>query len=132
MVALNEQFAPNNPAPGPKNRVGNFFGQDGKSRPANRLPGQNPRRENGYGYDETASGMFYYGFRYYDLVTGRWPNRDPIGEKGGLNPYGMVGNGPVNWLDILGQFRYYGNWGGPNWTGGVRKPYNELTDEEKG
>jgi hypothetical protein len=43
----------------------------------------------------------------------------------------MVGNDPVNWLDVPGQFRYYGNWGRPNWTGGVRKPYNELTDEEK-
>ena len=25
---------------------------------------------------------YYYGFRYYDPVTGRWPNRDPIGEAG--------------------------------------------------
>ncbi|MEM7790417.1 MAG: RHS repeat-associated core domain-containing protein [Verrucomicrobiota bacterium] len=25
---------------------------------------------------------YYYGFRYYDPVTGRWPNRDPIGEQG--------------------------------------------------
>gem|GEM_PF-2153178 len=25
---------------------------------------------------------YYYGFRYYDPVTGRWPNRDPIGEYG--------------------------------------------------
>ena len=23
---------------------------------------------------------YYYGYRYYDPVTGRWPNRDPIGE----------------------------------------------------
>jgi len=33
-----------------------------------------------------------YGFRYYDPVTGRWPSRDLIGENGGLNLYGMVGN----------------------------------------
>ena len=26
--------------------------------------------------------VFYYGFRYYDSVTGRWPNRDPIDEYG--------------------------------------------------
>jgi len=25
---------------------------------------------------------YYYGFRYYDPVTGRWPSRDPIGEQG--------------------------------------------------
>jgi hypothetical protein len=24
--------------------------------------------------------MFFYGFRYYDAVTGRWPSRDPIKE----------------------------------------------------
>jgi hypothetical protein len=22
---------------------------------------------------------------YYDPVTGRWPSRDPIGERGGVN-----------------------------------------------
>ncbi|PXA05321.1 hypothetical protein DDZ13_00200 [Coraliomargarita sinensis] len=25
---------------------------------------------------------YYYGFRYYDPVTGRWPSRDPIEERG--------------------------------------------------
>ena len=25
---------------------------------------------------------YYYGYRYYDPVTGRWPSRDPIGEAG--------------------------------------------------
>jgi RHS repeat-associated protein len=80
MVALNKHFAPENPHSVEENRVGDFFGQDGKSRPANRLSALQPRRESGHGYDETASGMFYYGFRYYDPVTGRWPSRDPIGE----------------------------------------------------
>jgi uncharacterized protein RhaS with RHS repeats len=46
--------------------------------------------------------MRYYGFRYYNPNTGRWPNRDPIGEKGGKNLYGMVGNDPVNKIDFLG------------------------------
>ncbi|TAN81118.1 MAG: RHS repeat-associated core domain-containing protein, partial [Phormidium sp. SL48-SHIP] len=53
-------------------------------------------------YDETASGMFFYGFRYYDPVTGRWPSRDPIEEWGGLNLYGMVGNNPIGFIDYLG------------------------------
>ena len=44
----------------------------------------------------------YYGFRYYDAETGRWPSRDPIGERGGLNLYGMVGNDAVNDWDFLG------------------------------
>ncbi|MDA0768571.1 MAG: hypothetical protein O3A92_17300 [Verrucomicrobia bacterium] len=27
--------------------------------------------------------VYYYGYRYYDPVTGRWVSRDPIGERGG-------------------------------------------------
>jgi len=45
----------------------------------------------------------YYGFRYYDAETGRWPSRDPIAEAGGLNLYAMVGNNPVNAWDVLGM-----------------------------
>jgi RHS repeat-associated protein len=48
------------------------------------------------------AGLYYYGFRYYDPQTGRWPSRDPIGELGGLNLYGMVGNDAVNEIDLLG------------------------------
>jgi len=44
----------------------------------------------------------YYGYRYYDPVTGRWPSRDPIEEEGGLNLYGFVGSDGVNKLDNLG------------------------------
>jgi RHS repeat-associated protein len=44
----------------------------------------------------------YYGFRHYDPVTGRWPSRDPIGERGGYNLYGFVFNSPKEFLDILG------------------------------
>jgi RHS repeat-associated protein len=51
---------------------------------------------------EPASGVRNYGFRYYSPELGRWPSRDPIGERGGLNLYGMVGNDPVNRWDYLG------------------------------
>ena len=44
-----------------------------------------------------------YGYRYYDPATGRWPSRDPIGERGGVNLYGFVGNNGVNQFDILGK-----------------------------
>jgi RHS repeat-associated protein len=58
-----------------------------------------------------------YLYRYMDPLTGRWPSRDPIGEEGwksrsfskvligeegGLNLYGFVGNGPIDDLDYLG------------------------------
>ncbi len=39
----------------------------------------------------------------YDPVVGRWPSRDPIGEPGGANLYGFVGNDGVNLLDYLGM-----------------------------
>ena len=45
----------------------------------------------------------YYGYRYYDPETGRWPSRDPIEEEGGINLYGFVGNDGVNRWDYLGQ-----------------------------
>jgi hypothetical protein len=45
----------------------------------------------------------YYGYRYYDPVTGRWPLRDPIEEKGGFNLYGFVGNRPLGSWDYLGM-----------------------------
>ncbi len=44
-----------------------------------------------------------YGFRYYIPVSGRWPSRDPIGEEGGINLYGFVGNEPVKLVDFLGN-----------------------------
>jgi len=40
----------------------------------------------------------------YRTASGRakWPNRDPIGEKGGVNLYGFAENNPVNQMDLLG------------------------------
>lgn len=54
-------------------------------------------------YEDTESGFVYYGHRYYDPTTGRWLSRDPIGEAGGLNLYGFVGNDPVNAVDTDGR-----------------------------
>ncbi|MBL9143907.1 MAG: RHS repeat-associated core domain-containing protein, partial [Verrucomicrobiaceae bacterium] len=53
-------------------------------------------------YQDKETGLVYYGFRYYSPEMGRWPNRDPIGERGGVNLYGMVGNDAVNRVDRLG------------------------------
>jgi RHS repeat-associated protein len=46
----------------------------------------------------------YYGSRYYDPTTGRWPSRDPIEEEGGLNLYGFVVNDPICCIDVYGEF----------------------------
>ena len=56
---------------------------------------------------EEGSGLVYYGYRYYDPVTGRWPSRDPIEERGGVNLYGMVGNKGVDGVDRLGLSNLY-------------------------
>ncbi|WP_346189740.1 LamG-like jellyroll fold domain-containing protein [Rubritalea halochordaticola] len=47
--------------------------------------------------------LYYYGYRYYAPETGRWINRDPIEEMGGLNVYGLVGNDAVLKWDLLGM-----------------------------
>jgi RHS repeat-associated protein len=53
-------------------------------------------------YHDMETGLFYFGYRYYNAETGRWLNRDPIEENGGINLYGMVENDAVNQSDLLG------------------------------
>lgn len=43
---------------------------------------------------------------FYNPATGRWPSRDPIEERGGVNIYGLVGNSPVIFIDPLGQIKW--------------------------
>lgn len=64
--------------------------------------------------------LTYYGYRYYDPVTGRWPSRDPIGEFGheliskfynitavagisGINLHAFVLNSPAALVDADGR-----------------------------
>ena len=54
---------------------------------------------------DLTTGLYYYGYRFYDPVTGRWPSRDPIGEQEGMNLYGFVGNNGISLHDYLGLFR---------------------------
>jgi hypothetical protein len=73
-----------------KNRVWDFFDYPNKTRPANRRQPLQPRRKNRPTATKPASGIPY------------WPSRDPIGEQGGVNLYGFVGNDGVNKWDYLG------------------------------
>jgi RHS repeat-associated protein len=57
-------------------------------------------------YYHTASGVHLALSRGYDAEVGRWLNRDPIREKGGINVYGYVQNSPVNRVDPLGLYGY--------------------------
>ncbi len=53
-------------------------------------------------YQDNETDLLYYGFRYYDPETGRWLNRDPVEEEGGLNLYAFVRNDGINVWDYLG------------------------------
>jgi RHS repeat-associated protein len=48
---------------------------------------------------DVRSGLYYYGFRFYDPNLQRWPNPDPLGEKGGINLYRFNYNSPLYYID---------------------------------
>lgn len=62
-----------------------------------RYPGQR--------YD-SASGLNYNYFRDYEAATGRYPQSDPIGLKGGLSTYAYVSGAPLNWVDKRGLYGF--------------------------
>ncbi|MGJ8657253.1 MAG: RHS repeat domain-containing protein [Akkermansiaceae bacterium] len=51
---------------------------------------------------DAVSNFYLYKYRHYSPELGRWPSRDPIMEKGGVNLYAFVGNDPVGSWDKLG------------------------------
>ena len=67
-------------------------------------------------YQDEETGLLYYGYRYYDPITGRWPNKDPLGEPGfellrqnepnlrgdGPNLYAFCHNDPNDFFDPYG------------------------------
>ncbi|WP_339545650.1 RHS repeat-associated core domain-containing protein [Pseudomonas sp. RA_35y_Pfl2_P32] len=55
------------------------------------------------GKERDATGLYYYGFRYYLAGWQRWLNPDPAGEVDGLNFYCIVQNNPVSYKDDDGR-----------------------------
>jgi RHS repeat-associated protein len=53
-------------------------------------------------YQDGQCDLLYYGFRYYNPITGRWVSRDPIEEVGGINLYDFAANDLINRLDAIG------------------------------
>jgi insecticidal toxin complex protein TccC len=70
-------------------------------------------RYSGKGRD--ATGLYYYGYRYFAPWLCRWINPDPAGAVDGLNLYCFVGNSPVGRVDRDGRM----------WSG------NELLPEDE-
>jgi len=58
-------------------------------------------------YQDDETDLIYYGYRYYNPSTGRWPNRDPLEERGGVNLYGFVKNDPLTKFDPDGRQPQY-------------------------
>ncbi len=50
-------------------------------------------------YQDNETDLLYYGYRYYNASTGRWPNRDPIREAG----FGPVGISQKNLSNMYKQ-----------------------------
>ena len=55
------------------------------------------------GKERDATGLYYYGFRYYAPWLQRWVNPDPAGTVDGLNIYRMVRNNPMSFIDDNGS-----------------------------
>jgi RHS repeat-associated protein len=53
-------------------------------------------------FTDVETKLIYYGHRYYSPELGRFINRDPSEESGGLNLYGFCGNDGINRWDYLG------------------------------
>ena len=72
-----------------------------------RFPGQ---------YFDAETGLHYNWHRDYNTEIGRYIQKDPMGQSGGINLYLYAADNPVAFIDFYGLFRYYGNWGGPDRT----------------
>jgi insecticidal toxin complex protein TccC len=55
------------------------------------------------GKEMDASGLYYYGARYYAPWLQRWVSADPAGDVDGLNLYEFVGNNPMAYIDLEGE-----------------------------
>ncbi len=51
---------------------------------------------------DSASGLYYFGARYYDASSGRFISRDPMGYIDGPNDYVLAMNNPLLWIDPYG------------------------------
>jgi RHS repeat-associated protein len=53
-------------------------------------------------HEHPSSGLYWYGFRYYDSQLQRWLSRDPADRGEGANAYGYVANLVMSRIDPFG------------------------------
>ncbi|MGC7837612.1 RHS repeat-associated core domain-containing protein [Pseudomonas wayambapalatensis] len=75
------------------------------------------------GRERDVTGLYYYGYRYYQPWVGRWLNPDPAGTVDGINIFRMTRNNPIMFRDVAGLMT---NEGGIEFGGGVSSNKFEL------
>ncbi len=86
------------------------YGYDAFGATRVRTPSFGTRTSSSYGWETTygsyrldaETGLYCVRNRYLHPLLGRWINRDPLGERGGLNLYPYVGNSPATFVDSSG------------------------------
>ena len=53
-------------------------------------------------YWDEETGLFNFGKRFFDPITGQWLSREPLGESESINLYSYCHNDPINNVDVLG------------------------------
>ncbi|MCU8588627.1 RHS repeat protein [Erwinia pyrifoliae] len=76
------------------------------------------------GKERDATGLYYYGYRYYQPWAGRWLSVDPAGTVDGLNLFRMVRNNPVTLKDEEGL--------APSYLMALPKIVNTYTENNHG
>jgi len=86
-------------------------------------------------YNDSVSGLDYYGARYYDPVVGRFLSADVLdGNLAGMDPYAYVGGNPETFSDPSGQRFAPPPGGGDGGVGGGAKstpPGTRLSSSEQ-
>jgi RHS repeat-associated protein len=82
-------------------------------------------------YVDAETGLSYFGYRYYSPSLGRWLNRDPAEELGGVNLYAFAGNDPIDRIDPFGEmYKLCPTW--PNCPAGDANDFNPHRCPRKG
>ncbi|WP_153774714.1 RHS repeat-associated core domain-containing protein [Pseudomonas sp. MNR3A] len=89
-VIVREEYAP-------------YGGTVGSDEPATETDTMTQRTLRHAGKELDATGLYYYGWRYYQPQVGRWLSADPGGLIDGTNLFRMNRSSPVTLVDLDGQ-----------------------------
>ncbi|MGC7837590.1 RHS repeat domain-containing protein [Pseudomonas wayambapalatensis] len=89
-VIVREEYAP-------------YGGTVGNDEPATETDTMMQRTLRHAGKELDATGLYYYGWRYYQPQAGRWLSADPGGTLDGVNLFRMARNSPLRFRDGDGQ-----------------------------